>query len=108
MLIDPAELFAAVICAVMVVVLAVFFRYTGRPRPARGRRRSPGRHVGRDTAEPIWVVVWAASGIVSLVAGIIWGSKLGVQFSVALVALKALPVLILGGFTSIPAPSSAA
>jgi branched-chain amino acid transport system permease protein len=50
----------------------------------------------------IWVVVWSAAGIVALVAGIMWGSKLGVQFSVALVALKALPVLILGGFTSIP------
>jgi branched-chain amino acid transport system permease protein len=47
-------------------------------------------------------VVWSAAGIVALVAGIMWGSKLGVQFSVALVALKALPVLILGGFTSIP------
>lgn len=50
----------------------------------------------------IWVIVWAVAGIVALVAGIMWGSKLGVQFSLALIALKALPVLILGGFTSIP------
>jgi branched-chain amino acid transport system permease protein len=50
----------------------------------------------------IWLIVWSAAGIVAIVAGIAWGSKLGVQFSIAFVALKALPVLILGGFTSIP------
>ena len=50
----------------------------------------------------IWAIVWSVAGLVALVAGIIWGSKLGVQFSLALIALKALPVLILGGFTSIP------
>ena len=50
----------------------------------------------------IWVIVWSVAGLVALVAGVIWGSKLGVQFSLQLVALKALPVVILGGFTSIP------
>ena len=50
----------------------------------------------------VWVLVWSLAGIVALVAGIMWGGKLGVQFSLVLVALKALPVLILGGFTSIP------
>ncbi len=50
----------------------------------------------------IWLMVWAVAGIVALVAGMMWGAKLGVQFSLSLVALKALPVLILGGFTSIP------
>ena len=50
----------------------------------------------------IWVVVWSIAGFVALVAGIMWGSKSGVQFSLSLIALKALPVLILGGFTSIP------
>ena len=50
----------------------------------------------------IWVIVWSLAGFVALVAGMVWGAKLGVQFSIALVALKALPVLILGGFTSIP------
>ena len=50
----------------------------------------------------IWVIVWSIAGFVALVAGIMWGSKSGVQFSLSLIALKALPVLILGGFTSIP------
>ena len=50
----------------------------------------------------IWVIVWSVAGLVALVAGIVWGSKLGVQFSLSQVALKALPVVILGGFTSIP------
>ena len=52
--------------------------------------------------DKIWVIVWSVSGIVALVAGIMWGSKSGVQFSLSLIALKALPVLILGGFTSVP------
>jgi branched-chain amino acid transport system permease protein len=50
----------------------------------------------------IWVIVWSVAGLVALVAGVIWGSKLGVQFSLSQIALKALPVVILGGFTSIP------
>jgi branched-chain amino acid transport system permease protein len=50
----------------------------------------------------IWVLVWSVAGFVALVAGIVWGSKSGVQFSLSLIALKALPVLMLGGFTSIP------
>ena len=50
----------------------------------------------------IWVIIWSIAGLVALVAGVIWGAKLGVQFSISLIALKALPVLILGGFTSIP------
>ena len=50
----------------------------------------------------IWAVVWAVAGFVGLVAGLLWGSKLGVQFSLSLVALKALPVVILGGLTSVP------
>jgi branched-chain amino acid transport system permease protein len=50
----------------------------------------------------IWVIVWSVAGFVALVAGVIWGSKLGVQFSLSLIALKALPVVILGGFTSVP------
>ena len=55
----------------------------------------------------IWFVVWLVAGLVALVAATIWGTKLGVQFSIAFLALKALPVLIIGGFTSYPAPSSA-
>ena len=50
----------------------------------------------------IWIIVWSVAGIVALVAGIVWGAKSGVQFSLSLIALKALPVLILGGFTSVP------
>src|SRR5437016_348117 len=50
----------------------------------------------------IWVVVWSVAGLVAIVAGIMWGAKSGVQFSLSLIALKALPVLILGGFTSVP------
>ncbi|MGE0660196.1 MAG: branched-chain amino acid ABC transporter permease, partial [Reyranellaceae bacterium] len=50
----------------------------------------------------IWLIVWTVAGLVALVAGMMWGAKLGVQFSLTLVALKALPVLILGGFTSVP------
>ena len=55
-----------------------------------------------DRLRTIWVIVWSIAGFVALVAGIMWGTKLGVQFSLSLIALKALPVLMLGGFTSIP------
>jgi branched-chain amino acid transport system permease protein len=91
LLIDPAELVAAVICAAMVAVLAVFFQVT---RVGRALRAVADDHQAAQSV--------AVSGIVSLVAGMIWGAKLGVQFSISLVALKALPVLILGGLTSIP------
>jgi len=103
LLIDPAELVAAVICAVMVAVLAVFFQVTrvGRALRAVADDHQAAQSVGIPLNH-IWLMVWAVSGIVALVAGMIWGAKLGVQFSISLVALKALPVLILGGFTSIP------
>jgi branched-chain amino acid transport system permease protein len=86
-----------------VAALALFFQYTrvGRALRAVADDHQAAMSVGIPL-KSIWVVVWSAAGIVALVAGIMWGSKLGVQFSVALVALKALPVLILGGFTSIP------
>src|SRR5262249_19874031 len=103
LLIDPSELIAAVICAVLVVVLAVFFQVTrvGRALRAVADDHQAAQSVGIPL-DHIWLVVWAVAGIVALVAGMMWGAKLGVQFSLALVALKALPVLILGGFTSIP------
>jgi len=102
-LINQFDLIAAVVAGSLVAALAVFFQYTpvGRALRAVADDHQAAMSVGIPLRS-IWVVVWSAAGIVALVAGIMWGSKLGVQFSVALVALKALPVLILGGFTSIP------
>src|SRR6202007_557514 len=102
LLIDPAELIAAIICAVMVLVLAVFFQVTrvGRALRAVADDHQAAQSVGIPLNR-IWVIVWSVAGFVALVAGVIWGSQLGVQFSLSQVALKALPVVILGGFTSI-------
>jgi len=103
LLVDPSELIAAVICAVLVAVLAVFFQVT---RIGRALRAVADDHQGAQSVgiplDYIWLIVWAVAGIVALVGGMMWGVKLGVQFSLAQIALKALPVLILGGFTSIP------
>jgi branched-chain amino acid transport system permease protein len=103
LLIDPAELIAAIICAVLVLVLAIFFQVTrvGRALRAVADDHQAAQSVGIPLNQ-IWLMVWAVSGLVALVAGMMWGAKLGVQFSLSLIALKALPVLILGGFTSIP------
>ena len=103
LLIDPSELIAAVICAVLVAVLAVFFQFTrvGRALRAVADDHQAAQSVGIPLNQ-IWLMVWAVAGIVALVAGMMWGAKLGVQFSLTVVALKALPVLILGGLTSIP------
>jgi branched-chain amino acid transport system permease protein len=103
LLIDPEELSAAIICAILVAVLAIFFQVTrvGRALRAVADDHQAAQSVGIPL-NYIWLIVWAVSGIVAIAAGMIWGSKLGVQFSISLVALKALPVLILGGFTSIP------
>jgi branched-chain amino acid transport system permease protein len=103
LLIDPEELAAAVIGAILVLVLALFFQFTrvGRALRAVADDHQAAQSVGIPL-NYIWLIVWAVSGIVAIAAGMIWGSKLGVQFSISLVALKALPVLILGGFTSIP------
>ncbi len=103
LLIDPSELIAAVVCAALVAVLAVFFQVTriGRALRAVADDHQAAQSVGIPL-DRIWLIVWAVAGIVALVAGMMWGVKLGVQFSLAQVALKALPVLILGGFTSIP------
>jgi branched-chain amino acid transport system permease protein len=103
LLIDPAELIAAAICAAMVLVLAIFFQVTrvGRALRAVADDHQAAQSVGIPL-DYIWLMVWAVAGLVALVAGMMWGAKLGVQFSLSLVALKALPVLILGGFTSIP------
>ena len=102
-LIDPSELIAATICGLLVLVLALFFQVTrvGRALRAVADDHQAAQSVGIPLNQ-IWLVVWAVAGLVALVAGIMWGTKLGVQFSLSLVALKALPVLILCGFTSIP------
>jgi branched-chain amino acid transport system permease protein len=102
-LIDKLELFAGVVAALMVAALAIFFNKTriGRALRAVADDHQAAMSVGISLKQ-IWIIVWSVAGLVGLIAGIMWGSKLGVQFSLSLIALKALPVLILGGFTSIP------
>ncbi len=101
--IEKLEIVAAATAAVMVAVLAIFFQKTrtGRALRAVADDHQAALSVGISLST-IWVIVWSVSGVVALVAGIMWGSKSGVQFSLSLIALKALPVLILGGFTSVP------
>ncbi len=103
MLLNQFEMIAAVIAAVLVTLLAVLSQKTkiGRALRAVADDHQAATAVGIPL-KTIWVTVWAVSGIVALVAGIMWGAKSGVQFSLSLIALKALPVLILGGLTSIP------
>jgi branched-subunit amino acid ABC-type transport system permease component len=102
-LINSFELFAAGMAATLVIVLALFFQKTrvGRALRAVADDHAAALSVG-ISLRGIWVIVWAVAGLVALAAGIIWGGKSGVQFSLSLIALKALPVLILGGFTSVP------
>ncbi|MGE0154705.1 MAG: branched-chain amino acid ABC transporter permease [Reyranellaceae bacterium] len=103
LLVDPYELMAAAIAGILVAVLAVFFQTTrvGRALRAVADDHQAAQSVGIPL-NYIWLIVWTVAGLVALVAGMMWGAKLGVQFSLTLVALKALPVLILGGFTSVP------
>lgn len=102
-LISKFDLYAAGAAGILVAVLALFFQKT---RMGRALRAVADDHQAALTVgiplRTVWVVVWSVAGVVALAAGMVWGSKLGVQFSISLVALKALPVLILGGFTSVP------
>jgi len=102
-LINQFDLVAAAVAGSLVAALALFFQRTaiGRALRAVADDHQAAQSVGIPLRF-IWVIVWSVAGIVGLVAGIMWGSNLGVQFSISLVALKALPVLILGGFTSVP------
>jgi branched-chain amino acid transport system permease protein len=97
------DIAAAIIASIMVAVLAVFFQKTriGRALRAVADSHKAALAVG-ISLEQIWVIVWFASGIVALTTGIMWGARSDVSFALQIIALKALPVLILGGFTSIP------
>ncbi len=102
-LINKEDLYAALIAAFLVTLLSVFFQKTatGRALRAVADDHQAAQSIGIPLNR-IWVIVWCVAGVVALVAGMIWGSKLGVQFSLITVALRALPVVILGGLTSIP------
>ncbi len=102
-LINKEDLIAAAIAAALVTLLSLFFQKTstGRALRAVADDHQAAQSIGIPLAR-IWVIVWCVAGVVALVAGMIWGSKLGVQFSLATVALRALPVVILGGLTSVP------
>jgi branched-chain amino acid transport system permease protein len=97
------DIVAAVMATVLVLVLALFFQKTatGRALRAVADDHQAAQSIGIPLNR-IWVIVWSVAGFTALVAGMVWGSKLGVQFSLAILALKALPVVILGGFTSVP------
>ena len=101
--IDNLDIVATIIAALLVSGLVLFSQYTkqGRAMRAVADDHQAALSVGIDLSF-IWVMVWSVAGFVALVAGIMWGTKSGVQFSLSLIALKALPVLMLGGFTSIP------
>ncbi len=102
-LVNKEDLYAAVIAAALVVALSLFFQKTttGRALRAVADDHQAAQSIGIPLSR-VWVIVWSVAGFVALVAGMIWGSKLGVQFSLSVLALKALPVVILGGLTSVP------
>ena len=102
-LINTEDFVAAAIAALLVLALAIFFQKTptGRALRAVADDHQAAQSIGIPLNR-IWVIVWTVAGFVALVAGMVWGSKLGVQFSLSLIAMKALPVVILGGFTSVP------
>jgi branched-chain amino acid transport system permease protein len=102
-LINKEDLIAALIAAGLVALLSLFFQKTptGRALRAVADDHQAAQSIGIPLNR-MWVIVWCVAGVVALVAGMIWGSKLGVQFSLSTVALRALPVVILGGLTSVP------
>ena len=102
-LVNKLDVWGGLIAGVLVAGLAVFFQYTktGRALRAVADDHAAAQSIGISISW-IWFVVWLAAGLVALVAATVWGTKLGVQFSIVFLALKALPVLIIGGFTSVP------
>lgn len=102
-LVNMEDVIAAIVAAALVAALALFFQKTstGRALRAVADDHQAAQSIGIPLNR-IWVIVWCVAGITALVAGVIWGSKLGVQFSLTTVALRALPVIILGGLTSVP------
>jgi branched-chain amino acid transport system permease protein len=102
-LVSKEDLVAAAIAAALVLALTLFFQKTstGRALRAVADDHQAAQSIGIPL-DRIWVIVWCVAGVVALVAGMIWGSKLGVQFSLSTVAMRALPVVILGGLTSVP------
>ena len=102
-LINKDDVAAAMVAVLLVIALALFFQMTatGRALRAVADDHQAAQSVGIPLNR-IWVIVWSVAGVVAVAAGMVWGAKLGVQFSISQVALKALPVVILGGFTSIP------
>ncbi|MCE8006951.1 branched-chain amino acid ABC transporter permease [Aestuariivita sp.] len=101
--IDNLDITATIVAVILVAALVAFSQYTkqGRAMRAVADDHQAALSVG-VSLNYIWILVWSVAGFVALVAGIMWGAKSGVQFSLSLIALKALPVLMLGGFTSIP------
>ncbi|MCC6070248.1 branched-chain amino acid ABC transporter permease [Massilia sp. GCM10020059] len=102
-LVSNFDMTAAAICAVLVTALALLFSKTkvGRALRAVADDHQAALAVGIPL-QRIWAVLWGVAGLVALVAGMLWGARNGVQFALTFIALKALPVLILGGFTSVP------
>ena len=101
-LVSQFDLFAAGVAATMVGLLVAFFRYTRAGLAFRAVADDQFAALAVGLRLPrTWAIVWTASGLVAMVAGLLWGARLGVQFSLSLVVLKALPVLVLGGFDSI-------
>jgi branched-chain amino acid transport system permease protein len=101
-LVSRFDLFCAGVAAVMVTLLTVLFRYTRTGLAFRAAAEDQYAALNTGLRLPrIWAAVWATAGVVALVAGLLWGARTGVQFSLSLVVLKSLPVLVLGGFDSI-------
>jgi branched-chain amino acid transport system permease protein len=101
--ISKFDLTASGIIILLVIVLTLLFQYTkiGRALRAVADDHQAALSIGIPLKN-IWTIVWCIAGFVALIAGLLWGSRNGVQFALSLTALKALPVLILGGFTSVP------